>query len=267
MYEIKNLEATVADVDDTSRRVKVAMNKTGVQDLDKDTLERTAFDVTIRERGPKGANLIWHLTDHRASLKDAVGKPSELGVDSNGYLYFVTDIQKTNWGNDVLEFYKGLVINQHSIGFSTVKREVFNADDWANRYTVIKEVKLYEGSAVLWGANPFTPTITVGKSLSPEQHQSEFNKTLEEYEACSKMWKSGHLSDSSFELLDMRIKQLNEKMKNLYNVLPVVKTTEQDKPAENAVDPDVNSKLFEVLKTFNQQKHSHHDTGTITSGT
>jgi HK97 family phage prohead protease len=226
-YEIKNTDGGVLDVDDTSRRVKVAFNKVGVMDSDKDIIERTAFDKTIRERGPQGSQLIWHLTDHRASLKDAVGKPKEVGVE-NDYLYAVTDIPNTSWGNDVMEFYKSGAINQHSIGFSTIKREVFNDDNWDKRYTVIKEVKLYEGSAVLWGANEFTPTLTVGKSFTPEERKSEFEKTLEEYTVFTKLFKTGHLSDQSFELLEMRIAQLNEKLKNLYidTTQPVVKTVE-----------------------------------------
>jgi len=221
----------VLDVDDTSRRVKVAWNRVGVMDLDKDIIEGTAFDKTIKERGPQGVALIWHLTDHRASLKDAVGKPSEIGVKDN-YLYAITDIPKTTWGNDVLEFYKTGHINQHSIGFSTIKREVFNDDDWSKRYTVIKEVKLYEGSAVLWGANPFTPTLTVGKSLTPEEKQAELDRLLDEYAATTKLFKNGHLSDSSFELLDMRIGQLNEAIKSLYTTQPVVKAVEPDETEE-----------------------------------
>ena len=70
------------------------------------------------------------------------------------------------------------------------------------------------------------------------------------------MWKGGHLSGNSFELLEMRMKQLNEKMKSLYIALPAVKATEQEKPAENAVDPNESKKLLEVFQSFNQQKHS-----------
>lgn len=239
-YEIKNIDGGVLDVDDTSRRVKVAFNKVGVMDLDRDIIEATAFDKTIKERGPAGANLIWHLTDHRASLKDAVGKPHEVGVE-NSYLYAVTDIPKTTWGNDMMEFYRTKTINQHSIGFSTIKREVFNDDDWKNRYTIIKEIKLYEGSAVLWGANPFTPTLSVGKSMTPEEKQAEFDKTLDEYSATVKLFKNGHLSDQAFELLEMRIGQLNEKLKSLYTTQAVVKTLEPENESKKSLD---------VLKQF-----------------
>lgn len=230
-YEIKNVTGEVVDVDDASRRVKTVWNTMGRLDLDKDIIDDRAADKTIQERGPKGADLIWHLTDHNPSLKSAVGKPSEIFVETSK-LKEVTIIPKTTWGNDVLEFYKSGVINQHSIGFSTVKREVFNDNDWDKRYTIIKEIKLYEGSAVLWGANPWTETISAGKSWTPEEQKAEFDKTLDEYSILTKLFKTGHLSDQSFELLEMRIAQINEKMKILYTTQPVVKTVEPDQTEE-----------------------------------
>lgn len=240
-YEIKNNSCKTLDVDDKSRRVKVALNRVGVMDFDKDIIEKTAFDKTIQERGPKGADLVWHLTDHRASLKDAVGKFSELGIEGD-YLYGITDIPSTKWGDDMLEFYRKGAINQHSIGFSTIKREVFNDDNYDARYTVIKEVKLYEGSAVLWGANIFTPTLEVGKSLSIEERKSAFDAEMEELEAITKMFKSGHLSDQAFELLEIKLGQSKQRISHLFNGAT--------QPAVNAVEAGQTEKYLDVFKQF-----------------
>lgn len=243
-YEIKNIEGGVLDVDDKTRRVKTAWNKATIKDSDKDIIERTAFDKTIKERGPKAKDLIWHLTDHNASLKNAVGKPKELMMEGE-LLVAVTDIPNTTWGNDVLEFYKTGAINQHSIGFRTIKREVFNDDDWEKRYTIIKEVLLFEGSAVLWGANEYTPTLSVGKSLqelTPEEITDEYAKTMEELGKLHKMFKSGHLSDESYELIEMKVSQLTDKLQQLF--------IEATQPAVKAVEPEKNG-LLDVLKTFN----------------
>lgn len=239
-FEIKNVDCKALDVDDTTRRVKVALNKTGVMDSDRDIIEANAFDKTIRERGPQGKNLIWHLTDHHPSLKHAVGKFKELFME-NGYLVGITDIPNTTLGNDVLELYKTESINQHSIGFSTIKREVFDDDDWKKRYCVIKEVTLYEGSAVLWGANEFTPTLEVGKSMTPEERVSEFKKTMDDLGTMHKMFKSGHLSDSTYELIEMKILQLTNKLQQLFE--------ETTQPAQEAVEPDSKG-LLDVLTTF-----------------
>ncbi|HTE24960.1 HK97 family phage prohead protease [Flavitalea sp.] len=245
-YEIKNNSCKTLDVDDKSRRVKVALNRVGVMDFDKDIIEKTAFDKTITERGPKGADLIWHLTDHRASLKDAVGKFHELGIEGD-YLYGVTDIPATKWGDDVLKFYVAGAINQHSIGFSTIKREVFNDDNWDARYTVIKEVKLYEGSAVLWGANIFTPTLAVGKSfkdLTKEESVTAFENELKEIESITKLFKSGHLSDQAFELLDIKIGQSKERLLQLYKGAT--------QPVVNTVEAGQTEKYLDVFKQFIQ---------------
>ena len=255
-FETKDTQGGVVDVDDKSRRVKVAFNRTGVMDSDRDIIERTAFDRTIRERGPKGTNLIWHLTDHRPSLKDAVGKPVELFVDKEGYLVCITDIPTTTWGNDVLEFYKTGAINQHSIGFSTIKREVFNDDDWAKRYTVIKEVKLWEGSAVLWGANEETPTFTVGKNLTKEQAISEFEKVQNELDTFHKLFKSGHLSGEAFELVEIKMSQLNRQLTALYTSAFDLDSTRKESTQSDAksIEP-VAIKVIESLTTQIKIEH------------
>lgn len=240
-YEIKNIDDGVLDVDDKSRRVKIALNKAGVKDNDSDIIERNAFDKTIRERGPKGKNLIWHLTDHHPSLKHAVGKFSELFMEGD-FLVGITDIPETSWGNDVLQFYKSGAINQHSIGYATVKFEIFNDDDWQTRYRVLKELTLFEGSAVLWGANEFTPTLEVGKSLSLEDRKSEFQNTTDDLSNLYKLFRSGHLSDQSFELIEIKMKQLTDKLQQLF-----VDTTQAD---EKSLEP-VETSVLNVFQSFN----------------
>lgn len=232
--DFKTVANSVLDVDDTSRRVKVVLSRTEEKDLDKETIVKTAYDKTIKERGPLGAKLVWHLTDHNPSLKSAVNKFSELymsGLDLVG----VTDIPTTTWGNDVLQFYKLGSINQHSVGFSAEKRD--EKDD-----SIIKEIKLYEGSAVLWGANPNTPTLTVGKS---ELEQAEaWDKTVKELNCLVKMFRSGHFSTETFELLELKIKLLTDTLTQL-------KSTP---PAPKAVEPE-NAKDFNTFFTFKSQQN------------
>lgn len=249
-FEVKAIDGSVLDVDDKSRRVKTAWNKVGVLDSDKDIIEQSAYDKTIRERGPKSKNLIWHLTDHRPSLKDAVGKPTEIMMEGD-FLVAITDIPKTSWGNDVLEFYKGGTINQHSIGFSTVKREVFNDDDWEKRYTVIKEVNLYEGSAVLWGANEYTPTLSVGKSLTREDCEKEFLKVQNELNSFTKLFKTGHLSDQAFELIEMKMAQLTEQLQHIFQA--------STQPAQKAVEPVTENWLGVTQHLINISKSTAND--------
>lgn len=228
-YDVKNVADSVKDVDSASRRVKVVISRMGNLDHDNDIIELGAFDKTIKERGPKGSNMIWHLTDHYASLKNAVGKFSELYTEGND-LIGVTYIPSTTWGNDVLELYKSGTINQHSIGFRTIKREPVNAGE-VNEYNSIKEILLYEGSAVLWGANPMTPTLSVGKSLDKKEAKDEFTKLTDEWGSMMKLLRDGKFTDETFELIELRINQNQERQKQLFELLttqPVVDTVEPE---------------------------------------
>ena len=217
-YQIKNIADSVRDVDEGSRRVKVAISQIGSKDFDNDVIDEGAYTKTLSERGPGAANLIWHLTDHQPSLKSAIGKFKELYVENN-YLVGVTDVPNTTWGNDVLEFYKSGHINQHSIGFRTVKQEA------KDNYNLIKEVTLYEGSAVLWGANPNTPTLSVSKALSKEDEAKELNK---EMELLIKSMRNGSYTDNAFELIETRMKQIQQRISELVTTQPVPVTVEPD---------------------------------------
>ena len=240
-YEVKNISGGILYIDDKSRRVKVALNEVEVKDLDGDVIDSNAYNKTIKERGPLGKGLIWHLTDHHASLKSAIARFKELFIE-NRKLVGVTDIPGTTWGNDVLELYKTGNINQHSIGMNTTKSQP-GKDKLFGDYRLIKEVMLFEGSAVLWGANEFTPTLSVGKSLTKEERGNEINKTIEEIQNVSKLFRSGHLSDQTFELLDIKLQQLTNKLQLLFEL-----STE---PATKAVQPESNQAIIRELTSLN----------------
>jgi HK97 family phage prohead protease len=229
-YEIKTVSDSVLDVDDTSRRVKNILNKANYKDFDEDVIDPTAFNKTLTERGPSGKNLIWHLTDHNPSLKTAVGKFKEVYMEGDN-LIGVTDIPNTTWGNDVLELYKTGNINQHSIGFKTIQQEK------KSDYTLIKEIMLYEGSAVLWGANDATPNVSVGKSLTKEEAQAEYQKCIDVIGKLTKTLRNGTLTDESFELIEIQLTQLQEKLQNLHKQLETTEPIQEiTQPEEVKVD-------------------------------
>lgn len=215
----------------------------GNVDHDGDVIDHGAYTKTVTERGPSGANLIWHLTDHNPSLKSAVGKFSEIYTEGD-FLIGVTNIPNTTWGNDVLEFYKSGHINQHSIGFRTIKSEqVKNADQ---PYNLIKEVFLYEGSAVLWGANSQTPTLTVGKSLTKQEIVAEHEKLSKELNLLVKSLRDGRFTDEAFEFMDIRLAQINEALKCI-----ITMEIEATEPEEESVQPEMDlSELTDEINKF-----------------
>lgn len=245
-FEQKLISDSVRDVSENDRRVKVAISKMGNVDHDNDVIDHGAYTKTLTERGPKGANLIWHLTDHNPSLKSAVGKFSEIYTDGD-YLVGITNIPNTSWGNDVLEFYKSGHINQHSIGFRTIKSESVKSSN--SNYNLIKEVFLYEGSAVLWGANSETPTLTVGKSITKDEATAEHERLSKELGLLMKSLKDGRFSDDAFEFIEIRTAQIHEAIKTLMN-------TEITQPVVETVEPTVDlsglsSNINNLLKQLN----------------
>jgi len=236
-YQVKNISNGIEDMDVRSRNVKTVWAMCGNVDLDNDVIVPEAFTKTIQERGPLGKNLIWSLVDHKSSMKYALGKPKELYVEGNA-LIAVTEIIETEMGEDMLKLYEANLINQHSIGFSTIKSEMDNSTG----IRTIKELMLYEGSAVLWAANPETPTLAMYKGMEQSDVQETLNGRLEKL---FKAFKHGTFTDETFSLLEIEIKQIQKAISDI--------TTQ---PAANAVEPDTNALVFEALKQFNHSLKS-----------
>ena len=221
-YEYKDMTGTVADVDTQARKVKAVWSRMSNVDLDGDIIMPGAFTKTIAECGPRGKNQIWSLIDHKAMMGCVIGKPTEL-YEEGDMLIAVTPILDTEVGEDILKMYQAGLINQHSIGFATIK------SDWQDQEQTIrqiKEVKLYEGSAVLWGANPMTPTLGITK---------DFKHRLENLENALN---NGTFTDKTASRLEIEIQQL----KSALNAFT--------QPAPDAVEP--NSELLEFFKKTNQ---------------
>lgn len=229
----------VKDVDTQSRTVKIAIASFGNTNLDRDgdIILSTAVSKTIKERGPKGSNEIWHLTDHWYDMSHALSKFRELYVEDD-YLIGVSSPSKTRLGNDVMELYADGHINQHSIGFSVLVEEQHK--DGPN---IIKQLELWEGSTVLWGANPNTPTFDVIKSMNKKQASDMLERTI-------KSLHSGHYTDETFSLLQLQLKAIQQYINDLgeQTTAPAEKATQ---PVIRAVDySDLLSEIKSIKTLF-----------------
>ena len=233
----KSISGGVVDVDRSSRRIVMNWNATGEIDHDGDLITPDAFNKTISERGPGGADLIYWLSDHWATLDNVVGKVDSLSVVGN-HLQAVGIASNTTKGNDVLQLYLDGIIKQHSVGFVPIRTE--NAKD----HRVIKEVMLFEGSSVLWGANSNTGTVSVAKSLTAEECADELDKLL-------KAFKNGTYTDETFGLLELRIKQIQ---KNYAQLLAAPPNGTQP-PAPSDDDTQRKQEEAEKIKSLTELKH------------
>jgi HK97 family phage prohead protease len=209
--DIKNCTLEVKDV--TSDGI-VTMYVSAFDNIDSDgdVMVKGAYEKTISERGPKGSNRIKQLWQHETW--NPIGVPLEMEEDSMGLLVrsYISDIR----GGDYRKMYKEGIITEHSVGFQTMK------EDRMQDARYIKEVKLWEYSAVTWGANERTPVLA--KSNDKETIQREANRR---YKAISKALRDGTYTDDTMHLFEVEVKYLTDLIISLTE--PEQKAT-QDEP-------------------------------------
>lgn len=226
--ELKNTTGgATKDVDMTKRVVTGYLSNFGNIDLDGDIMEKGAFAKTLMER----RNDIFFLNQH--DWKQPLSKFQTLREDDKGLFFESNEIPDTSYGNDVLKLYDAGVLDQHSIGFSTIVSEYNNKTDIRS----IKEVKLYEGSVVTLAANPKAVLIGV-KSYTLEEVQSKEKQIL-------KAFRNGNFTDETFILLEIALKELSLQSYEL-GKLDSLEVKEPTQVTPNSLEPNI----IETLRTF-----------------
>lgn len=198
----KIFDLKALDVDTKTKRVKVAISQLEDVDRDNDVFDPSAYDKTIKENGPSGANEIWHLLDHTPRSFSALSKFKELNKEGK-YITGVSHYKNSfAWREVAWPLYEAGDITQHSVGFEILKA----SERDSKGIRTIKEVKLYEGSAVLWGAQKDTPTMQVVKSLLNLEEDRDIT-AAEKIEEIIKQIKKGRF-DEDHGLFIIELKRL-----------------------------------------------------------
>ncbi|MBL4881227.1 MAG: HK97 family phage prohead protease [Oleispira sp.] len=190
----------IKDIDEEKGIVKGLGSVFGNIDSDGDVIVKGAYTKTIKENLPR----IKYLYQHR--LDKPVGTMKELSETNEG-LEFVSQIAlKTALGRDVFEMIKAGVITENSVGFSVIKEE----RDQAESVNYIKEIKLYEISAVTLAANPLA-LINEIKSKGSEVNTNELiNQFItERFDALEALVKS-NISNELGLAVEFEIKSLKD---------------------------------------------------------
>ena len=188
--EYKSITGKVKDVDESKRIVTGFFTSTGTLDGDGDIFADGAFKKTIKEQGPTAKNRIWHLWMH--DTFSPINKPMTLDEIKEG-VYFETWFPKNAIADLALSLYVAGANPEHSVGFMTME------EGTEKNARIIKQVKMLEGSTVLWGANENTPFT----GMKSEQHAKE------RIDAMERIFKSANFDkDESFELLYREIERL-----------------------------------------------------------
>jgi len=242
-YQVKNIgQAGIAikDVDMAKRTVTGFFNSFNFFDSDFDVLLMGSSKRSIDQRGPESDAVakIKHAKNH--DLRELPGRIDvleEKTIDGISGIYFETFMTETTLGNDTLINYQEKVFDNHSIGFRYKQIELVEDDtDEFDRIVatlinpedaidagilyVVKEIELFEGSTVAFGANKLTPYLGV-KSENKEQVKL---KLSERVQLLHKQLRSGIQSDETMKNFEIQLLQLDQMIKEL-DFGPSVKDT------------------------------------------
>ena len=217
----------VKNVDISKRVVTGFFNSFNYFDSHSDVLIIGSTKRSIDNRGPNSQAVakIKHAMNH--DLRQMPGKIEVLEeriIDDIPGLYFETRMANTTLGNDTLINYQEKVYDNHSIGFryknleyhedgtdgfKRVLNTLLNPEAAQERGFLweVKEIELFEGSTVPFGANQLTPFLGV-KSDNPDGMKI---KLVERIDRLYNQLRNGTQSDDmmkTFEIELLQVKQL-----------------------------------------------------------
>lgn len=210
-YSVKSTENFVKDLDLSKREVAVYLSKFDVIDSDNDMIIKGAFKKSIDTRGT-GTNSnrkIAFLRHH--DWTQQIGKFTRIEEDKNG-LFAVGQLGTSTKGEDALRDYDEGIINEHSIGFQYIQDEIEWVEDSTKEkdgYFLVKEVKLFEGSAVTFGANEFTGVLGVSKGIEKIDRIKDITRQID---VVTKALINGRGTDERLYDLEMNLKFLNARL-------------------------------------------------------
>lgn len=215
VYSIKSFDLAVKDVDMESRTVVQAYTRYNVKDSDGDYGRKGMFTKTWSENSHR----IKHLLNHDTTKP--VGAIKELWDDSE-FAYYKSKIGTHTLGDDYIKMADSGLITEASYGYQTIKQ---NKVDDGNE---LLEVKLWEVSSLTaWGANQYTPIISLTKSLNKEENADKVGTRIK---ALEKFCKNTTATDETIELLLLELKQLQQ--------LFIELSTKSTQPVEETVEPE-----------------------------
>ena len=222
IYKSAPIGEQIIDFDEKNNIVKGYGSYFDNKDSDQDIIRRGAYQKTIQENGSRVKYLYQH------DMMQPLGKMDELYEDQKG-LVFTASVPKTQLGTDVIELMKAGVITENSVGIMPIVK------DMMGDYREIREVKLYEISAVTMAANDQAKILDV-KGIS------DIDQIYKRYDNICKLLRKGKISDEMGYALESEILKLKTYFINATQ--PVEETTE---PVEKSQEVDIYKYLINKL--------------------
>tara|TARA_R100000773_G_C4209902_1_gene109742 strand:+ start:265 stop:1317 length:1053 start_codon:yes stop_codon:yes gene_type:complete len=227
------------DIDSENRQVAVYLSKFNEIDSDGDVIRPGAFKKSIQERGPQAMSnrKIAFLRHH--DWEKQIGVFTDLQEDEYG-LYAVGRLGRSTDGEDAYRDYEDGIIKEHSIGFQYIQDKMSYVEDdlyGTSGYNEIKELKLWEGSAVTFGSNPFTYVVDV----KGQDRTDQVEKIQQEMDLCIRALAKGKGTDERLQSMEMKVKYLSAQLVLLASKDPAPSQSEEIKSANEPKAFDWNS--------------------------
>ena len=216
IYKAAPIVGDLMDFDDKNNIVKGYGSFFDNKDSDQDIIRKGAYLKTIKENGERVKYLYQH------DMMQPIGKMKELYEDEKG-LVFVAEIPKTQLGSDVIELMKAGVITENCVGIMPIVKEM-KAD-----YREIREVKLYEISAVTLAANDQAKILDV-------KGMKNIDQVYKRYDNICKLLRKGDISDDMGYALESEILKLKTYFINA------------TQPADEVTEPTVKMSQVDIYK-------------------
>jgi HK97 family phage prohead protease len=221
----------IKDLDSENRKVVVYLAKFGNIDSDNDMFVKGAFSKSLQERGPESTSnrKIAFLRHHNWEMP--IGKFLDIKEDDNG-LYAVGQLGRSTLGEDAFKDYEDGIIREHSIGFQYIGDKTRWMEDSTMEkggYYQLGEVKLFEGSAVTFGANEMTNVVDVIKS---ENKNEIIERISNDLHIVIKALSNGKGTDERLYELEMKSKYLSSQLVLLAKQDPMLIQSVKSEPED-----------------------------------
>ena len=252
-YSVKpcHVKASIQNVDTIGRTVTGFYNCFNFIDSDGDVLLPGCSKKSIKERGPNSSAVakIKHALHHDLTqLPGKILTLEERTVDGISGIYFETKMADTTIGNDTLKNYLEGIYDNHSIGFQYVQSEfmerdakgwakavqnLINPQDAENRgyMWLVKEIMLYEGSTVAFGANQLTPFLGV-KSNNKDSLKLALIDRISKMENTIRNGSQSDEMMKTFEIQTLQLKEMIAELTEQMTFERITPITSQDGPSE-----------------------------------
>lgn len=171
----------VEDFDDSKGIIKGYASVFGNEDSDKDVMTNTAYNKTLKENGSR----VKYCWQH--NMLEPIAKMNELYTDDRGLVFVAEFAMKSSFCRDKYERIKAGVVEENSVGIGIVKAD--KSEDGSKTY--LRDVKLYEISAVTMAANDLARNLEVKGATKEEIAEVVARK----FEALTKTIKNGNITD------------------------------------------------------------------------